>query len=105
MPSDEIIMNNYAIDGWFAVQRRKQVDQSKESQKDSLPQKQEVFVMAKGKKAVDRIHDMNTQEGKAVIKSRDKELKERGSLKEQEFSHVKNGLKMKATQLLSEHYK
>jgi hypothetical protein len=105
MPSDEIIMNNYAIDGWFAVQRRKQVDQSKESQKDSLPEKQEVFVMAKGKKAVDRIHDMNTQEGKGIIKSREKDLKQKGSLKEQDFSHIQNNLKMQATQMLVEHHK
>jgi len=70
-----------------------------------LPEKQEVFVMAKGKKAVDRIHDMNTQEGKAVIKSRDKDLKQRGSLKEQEFSHVQNNLKMQATQRLADHHK
>tara|TARA_R110000765_G_scaffold417533_1_gene520153 strand:- start:1463 stop:2473 length:1011 start_codon:yes stop_codon:yes gene_type:complete len=105
MPSDEVIMNNEAIDGWFTVQRRKQEDQSKENKKDSMPQTGEVFVMAKSKVEIKNVHEMNTQEGKGIIKSREKDLKQKGSLKEQDFTHVQTNLKMKANQMLSEHHK
>ena len=105
MPSDDIIDDNYAIDGWFAVQRSKREDDAKESRKDNLPQTGEVFVMTNNKKEAENIHNMNTQEGKVTIKSRERDLKQRGSLKEQEFSHVQTNLKMQANQLLSERYK
>jgi hypothetical protein len=100
MPTEQIIMDDYAIDGWFIVQRRKQEDQKKESQKDEMPKTGEVFVMVKNKEEVKNVHEMNTQEGKAVIKSRQKDLKQKGSLKEQDFSHVQTNLKMQANQLL-----
>ena len=105
MPSDEIIDDDYAIDGWFAVQKLKRDDDKKGSSEDTFPKTGEVFVMAKSKGEIKNIHKMNTQEGKATIKSRNKDLKERGSLKEQDFTHVQTDLKMKANQILSEHYK
>lgn len=105
MPSEDIIMDDYAIDGWFSIQRQKQEDQSKDSQKDQMPKTGEVFVMVKNKEEAKNVHEMNTQEAKSVIKSRERDLKNKGSLKEQEFSHVQTNLKMQANQLLSDHYK
>jgi hypothetical protein len=105
MPSDEIIEDDYAIDGWFTSQKNKRDDDKKESMQDTLPKTGEVFVMVKNKEEAKNVYNMNTQEGKANIKSREKDLKERGSLEEYEFSHVQTKLKMQANQLLSEHYK
>ena len=105
MPSNDVIDDDYAIDGWFAVQRNKREDDQKESSKDSMPQTGEVFLMSKSPEETKNIHNMNTQEGKGIIKSREKDLKQKGSLKEQDFSHVQNNLKMQATQMLVEHHK
>jgi len=105
MPSDEIIEDDYAIDGWFTAQRNKRDDERKQSAKDTLPKTGEVFVMVKNKEDAKNVYNMNTQEGKATIQSREKELKEKGSLEEHEFSHVQTKLKMQANKLLSESLK
>lgn len=105
MPSDEIIEDDYAIDGWFTSQKNKRDDDNKNAMKDTLPKTGEVFLMVKNKEEAKNVHSMNTQEGKEAIKSREQDLKRNGSLKEQEFSHVQTKLKMKANQLLVEHFK
>ena len=104
-PSDDIIEDDYAIDGWFTVQRRKRDDGRKESEANNLPESAEVFVPVSNKKEVRRVHDMNTQQGKHVIKSRMKDLEEQGSLEEGQFSHVKQDLAMKANKQMFDRYK
>ncbi len=104
-PSDDIIDDNYAIDGWFTVQRRKRDDDRKESEGNKLPESAEVFVPVSNKKEAQRVHDMNTQQGKQVIKSRMKDLEEQGSLEEGQFSHVKQDLAMKANKQMFDRYK
>tara|TARA_Y100001963_G_scaffold17618_1_gene21770 strand:- start:460 stop:906 length:447 start_codon:yes stop_codon:yes gene_type:complete len=104
-PSDGIIEDDYAIDGWFTVQRRKRDDDRKESQGDKLPDSAEVFVPVSNQKEAQRVHDMNTQQGKQVIKSRMKDLEEQGSLEEGQFSHVKQDLAMKANKQMFDRYK
>jgi hypothetical protein len=101
-PTYKIIEDDYALDGWFIQQRKKREDEQKESGKDNLPKTAEVFVPSAGKEDNKRINDMNTGQGKGIIRSRFKELKNKGSLQEQEFSHVKQGLAMKANQALFE---
>lgn len=105
MPSDEIIEDDYAIDGWFTSQKNKRDDDKKDSMQDTLPKTGEVFVMVKNKEDAKNVHNMNTQEGKATIKSREQDLKRNGSLQEHEFSHVQTKLRMQANQLLSESLK
>jgi hypothetical protein len=104
-PSDDIIDDNYAIDGWFTVQRRKRDDDRKESEGNKLPESAEVFVPVSNQKEAQRVHDMNTQQGKQVIKSRMKDLEEQGSLEEGQFSHVKQDLAMKANKQMFDRYK
>jgi hypothetical protein len=104
-PSDNIIEDDYAIDGWFTVQRRKRDDDRKESEGNKLPESAEVFVPVSNKKEAQRVHDMNTQQGKQVIKSRMKDLEQQGSLEEGQFSHVKQDLAMKANRQMFDRYK
>ena len=104
-PADSIIEDDYAIDGWFVVQRRKRDDDRKESEGNKLPESGEVFVPVSNKKEAQRVHDMNTQQGKQVIKSRMKDLEEQGSLEEGQFTHVKQDLAMKATRQMFERHK
>lgn len=100
VPSEEIINDNYAIDGWFTVQRRKRDDEKKESNQQNLPNSAEVFVPSSNQQDSDKIHNMNTGQGKAILKSKFKELKEKGSMQESEFSHVKQDLQMKANKAM-----
>ena len=104
-PSDSIIEDDYAIDGWFVVQRRKRDDDRKESEGNKLPESAEVFVPVKNQKEAQRVHNMNTQQGKQVVKSRMKDLEEQGSLEEGQFTHVKQDLAMKANRQMFERYK
>ena len=104
-PSDAIIDDDYAIDGWFTAQRKKRDDDRKESEGNKLPDSAEVFVPVSNKKEAQRVHDMNTQQGKQVIKSRMKDLEEQGSLEEGQFSHVKQDLAMKANRQMFDRYK
>ena len=104
-PSEDIINDDIAIDGWFALQSRKREDEQKKSQADGLPESAEVFVPVSNKKEAQRVHDMNDLAGKRQISSRMKDLKERGSLEEGDFSHVRQDIQMKSNQAVFQHYK
>jgi len=104
-PSDDIIDDNIALDGWFIVQRRKREDDRKESEKNKLPESAEVFVPVRNQQEANRVHDMNTAHGKQIIKSRMNDLKEKGSLDEGQFSHVKQDLQMKANRQMFDRYR
>jgi len=105
VPSDEVIDDNHAVDGWFVVQRRKREDDRKGSKKDSLPDSAEVFVPVGSQKEAARVHDMNTGQGKGIIKSRFNALKEKGTLDEGEFPHVRQDLQMQSNKALFDRYK
>lgn len=49
-PSDSIIEDDYAIDGWFTVQRRKRDDDRKQSEGNKLPESAEVLSRYQTKK-------------------------------------------------------
>lgn len=100
VPSDEIINDNYAIDGWFTVQRRKRDDDKKESSQQNLPNNAEVFVPISNDEDANKVHEMNTGHGKAILKSKFKELKQKGAMEESEFSHVKQDLQMRANKAM-----
>lgn len=98
VPQEEIINDNYAIDGWFISQRKKREDQIKESSNQQLPQTGEVLLVAKNIEDAKRINEMNTETGKRIIKSKMTELKQKGSMDEIDFSHTQQELQMKANQ-------
>lgn len=98
VPQEEIINDNYAIDGWFISQRKKREDQIKESSNQQLPQTGEVLLVAKNIEDAKRINEMNTETGKRIIKSKMTELKRKGSMDEIDFSHTQQELQMQANQ-------
>lgn len=104
-PSDDVIEDDYAIDGWFTAQRRKRDDDRKGSESNNLPDAAEVFVPVSNNKEAARVYDMNTQKGKSIIKSTSKEIEEKGSVKASELSHVKQDLAMKANRQMMERHK
>ena len=77
----------------------------KGSESNNLPDAGEVFVPVSNQKEASRVHNMNTQQGKHVIKSRMKDLEQQGSLEEGQFTHVKQDLAMKANKQMFDGYK
>jgi len=104
-PSDDIIEDDYAIDGWFTAQRRKRDDDRKGSESNKLPDAAEVFVPVGSNKEAARVYDMNTQEGKSILKSKSKDIEQKGCVKESELTHVKQDLAMKANRQLMERHR
>jgi hypothetical protein len=55
--------------------------------------------MASSQKEVREINNLNSPEGKQILKSRAKDLADKGTLDERQFSHVKQELGMKKNEL------
>ena len=97
-PSEEVIKDDIAIDGWFIDQDRKRKEEDKKTKASSVLSKTktngDLFLPAKTQEDVDRIIGMNGPQGKNVIKSLASDLRNKGSLKESELTHVKNDIQM-----------
>jgi hypothetical protein len=98
VPSHAVMKDPLAIDGWLIKQSK---NREAEDKKKALPSNNagEVFVMAGSKKEIVEINNLNSLEGKQVLKSRAKDLKTKGELDEGQFSHVKQELNMKKNEL------
>ena len=55
--------------------------------------------MASSQKEVREINSLNSPEGKQILKSRAKDLANKGTLDEQQFSHVKQEIGMRKNEL------
>jgi len=80
-PSDKVIDDDDALDGWFIEQRRKQqrdrvIDQVEGSiQSDKIKNSQEIIVFANNKEEVEAIHEMNSPTSKMIKREREAVLK------------------------------
>jgi hypothetical protein len=96
-PSQAVMNDPIAVDGWLVKQSKKRAAEEKQS---LIPDKDgEVFMIVKDKKESEEILSLNTPDAKRVIKSRAKDLKEKGNLDEFNFSHVKQDLAMQVNEL------
>ena len=97
-PSDSVIDDNDALDGWFIVQRRKREQQVKEAGMDDITganmgNANEIFVMTDDAKSV---YELNDPISKGIVKSRSKQVEEEGQVKYQDFGDVKREIQMQA---------
>lgn len=97
-PSNAVMKDPLAVDGWFIKQAKKRETEDK---KNALPDQNsgEVFVMASSQKEIKEINSLNSAEGKQILKSRAKDLAAKGSLDERQFSHVKQEIGLKKNEL------
>lgn len=97
-PGNAVMKDSIAVDGWFIKQAKKR---EAEEKKKELPDQNagEVFVMASSQKEVKEINNLNSREGKQVLKSRARDLATKGSLDERQFSHVKQELDIRKNEL------
>ena len=96
-PNNQVLKDPIAVDGWIAKQSRKRDSESK--QKAIADKSGEIFMMAESKQDAREITSLNSREGLSVIKSRAKDIKEKGDLDERQFSHVKNDIMMQANRM------
>ena len=97
-PSNAVMKDPLAVDGWFIKQAKKRETEDK---KNALPNQNagEVFVMASSQKEIKEINSLNSAEGKQVLKSRARDLANKGELDERQFSHVKQDIGIKKNEL------
>lgn len=103
-PSDDIIDDDIALDGWSIVQRRKRKEEDKKRNAEKmLPDKMrdagEIFIPARTKKEAEDIMSLNDGEAVSKIKSLKKDLQEYGSIEESQLTSTRRELQMQAVQM------
>ena len=90
-PTDKIIEDDDALDGWFIDQNRKR---EREVDLDAVSKtlgrnvnKNEVFVVARDEEHAKKIHGLNSQAGRQIIKNRSEQIRKQGSV---EYHHLKD---------------
>lgn len=106
-PSENIIQDNIALDGWAIVQQRKRASEEKERQVDSMLSDKtksagELFLPARNKEEVKEILDLNNQQGKAKLKSLSNDLKTKGSVSASQLTSTRQEIQMQANKQASE---
>lgn len=88
-PSDAVIKDNYALDGWLIKERKKREKERLNSKYADINAKHqdadEVFIVARTDEEAQEIYELNDAESKFVIKTRTEELANKG-----EPIHIRN---------------
>lgn len=108
-PSDNIIEDDDALDGWFIVQRRNREKEMQESKAESLVSDKmrnadEIFIMTDPINDPDgakEIHNLNNPVAKGIIRSRIQQIEDEGEVKYSEFADIKRERQMDATRQFS----
>lgn len=94
-PSEKVIEDDDALDGWFIEQRRKNerekaVGVIEDSiQNDKIRNSQEIIVFADNQKDAQNVHEMNSTTSKVIKKEREQLIKEKGSAVDLDFADQK----------------
>jgi hypothetical protein len=102
-PDDAVLEDDDALDGWFLIQKdKRKAEKSNQNMNTMLgidPNAQEVFIPAQTPEDIQRIHDMNSVQGKMIKAQRSAAIQKEGVLKEhqlpdrrREIIQAKNGL-------------
>jgi hypothetical protein len=99
-PSDEVINDDDAIDGWFIAQGKKRKQYQNEAMiresNSNFGKHAENYIMAENKEQAEKIMSMNSPQAMNVMKSRLKQVEKMGSVKEQDLMDVKQNIMMAA---------
>lgn len=100
-PSQEIIDDDFALDGWCIVQQRKRKEEETKQHAERLLPKgmdhaNEVFVIAKNQQEVAEINSLNDANGKRIIEMTRRDLEKNGTVKEQDLTYNRQQIQMQA---------
>jgi len=103
-PTDAIIEDDDALDGWLIKQRRASEKRRKEtSSEDILSQHSgadEVYIYSEGKEEAEAIYDLNDPDARYAIVQREEQLKRDGELDYTEFQDVKMRLNEELNEMM-----
>lgn len=90
-PSDEILECDDALDGWLLIQREKR---DRENNLEQAERKYgnkggDLFIPVENQEQAQKIYDLNSPMGRAVVKSRLKQIEDKGSIDESDLLDVK----------------
>tara|TARA_A100001201_G_scaffold34038_1_gene36377 strand:+ start:6857 stop:7897 length:1041 start_codon:yes stop_codon:yes gene_type:complete len=94
-PSEKVIEDDDALDGWFIEQRRKNerekaVGVIEDSiQNDKIRNSQEIIVFADNQKDAQNVHEMNSTTSKVIKQEREQVIKQKGSAVDLDFADQK----------------
>jgi hypothetical protein len=99
-PSEQIIEDDDALDGWMLVQKRKNEAAKKQNAFDSssaanMRKAGEVFMVAQSKDDVESITEMNTPESKAILNEKLNYINQVGTVNDGELPDVQRTIKQK----------
>lgn len=100
-PSDEIIDDNLALEGWNISQVRKRKEEQKKQDgekmlSDKMSDAGEVFIPVKTKRDTENVLALNDGYGKSVLQSKKQQFKKGGSFNEGELNHVRQEMQMES---------
>jgi hypothetical protein len=94
-PSEEVINDDDALDGWFIVQKRKRdkekidADIKSKTKNSKISNAGEVFLMSKSSEETKRINDLNDINAKVAKKQREQVIEQKGEVSQTEFHDEK----------------
>lgn len=108
-PSEEIVQDDYALDGWLILQRRNSEKEKTSREVDSLIKNpkiknaQEVFIISKDKEQAKKIFDLNDAAAKNIIAERAHVINSStGLVKDGDLPDVRRGIEIAATQAIKD---
>lgn len=98
-PTDEVIEDDMALDGWLVVQSRKRKEDNKRREAEKLLPKNnqnagELFIIGKSKEELEQIMSLNDGYGKHAISSLRSDLSQKGEVKESDLTRVRQEIQM-----------
>jgi hypothetical protein len=100
-PSDDVIEDDIAFDGWMIVQSRKRKEENNKKKAELLlPENSqnagEILIPVKNMEEQKQVLSLNDGYGRAAIDSKRRDLQEHGHLNEMELSHVRQQIQMES---------
>ncbi len=103
-PSEDIVQDDDALDGWLIKQRRdREGVKAKKSIENKMSNEKianagEVFLVASTYEEAKKVDSINDPSARSAKRQRDRKLKKEGSLRQSDFSDVKRDLRTQANQ-------
>lgn len=110
-PTENVINDDDALDGWFIVQRRKQESDKAKSELESrtsnpkIANSQELFVVTDNEKEANTIESMNSNHARHTKRQRMATIKRQGGAKDSDFQDRKLEMEAQRTQAFKDKFR
>lgn len=106
-PADEVIEDDFAIDGWAISERRKRDEEDKKKSAEQILPKNisgagEVFIPVRNQKEAEDVYRLNDRAGQAKLKSLQKDLNKNGVLDDSQLTSTQTEIQMMANKIGSQ---